>query len=129
MKGTFQLLTRARMAVGSLLVLSVLSTFAQGSKADYERAANLSRQFSGKVFRDRVQPNWEAGNTSFWYEVKTARDASEFIWINALTGERKKLDRAPDGRATNSASGASRGGNRAGSDTSLTFINRTPGEV
>jgi dipeptidyl-peptidase-4 len=124
----------SRRDAASLLVTFVLLTaatalHAQGSKADYERAANLSRQFSGKVFRDRVQANWEAGNTSFWYEVKTARDASEFVWVNAVTGERKKLDRAPDGRTTNSASSASRGGNRSGSDTSLTFINRTQGEV
>ncbi len=112
-----------------VLLAAAVALHAQGSKADYDRAANLSRQFSGQVFRDRVQANWEAGNTSFWYEVKTARDASEFIWINAETGERKKLDRAPDGRTTNSASGALRANNRTGSDTSLTFINRTPGEV
>ncbi len=129
----FRTLKRAKARAPLALVLTLLCSlhaFAQGSKADYERSANLSRQFSGKVFRDRVRANWEAGNTSFWYEVKMARDASEFIWISALTGERKKLDRAPDNRATNAAtSGTLRAGNRTGSDTSLTFINRTPGEV
>jgi len=114
-----------------LALLTVHDSNAQGSKADYERSAGLSRQFSGKVFRDRVQANWLPGNTSFWYEVKTAREASEFIWINALTGERKQLDRAPENSTTNSATAGEtpRASRRTGADTSLTFINRTPAEV
>src|SRR5678809_1509422 len=85
-----------RAALLGLALLAVIPiAFAQGSKGDYERAANLSRQFAGKVFRDRVQANWLPGNTSFWYEVKTGRDTSEFVLIKAETGERKRLDHAP----------------------------------
>jgi dipeptidyl-peptidase-4 len=118
-----------------LITAIALSSFddahAQGSKADYDRAANLSRQFSGKVFRDRVQANWLPGNTSFWYEVRITTNTSEFILINAETGERKKLDRAPESSATNSANTGEtpRASRRTGSDTSLNFINRTSGEV
>ncbi len=123
--------TPLRRLCVALALLCSLHAFAQGSKADYERSANLSRQFSGKVFRDRVQANWLPGNTSFWYEVKTAREASEFIWINALTGERKQLDRAPENSTTSSATNGEtpRASRPTGADTSLTFINRTPGEV
>ena len=115
----------------ALALLTVHDSHAQGSKADYERAASLSLRFSGKVFRDRVEAHWWPGHTSFWYEVKTARDTSEFISINAITGERKKLDRAPEARTTNSAAPGEtpRASRRTGSDTSLTFINRTPDEV
>jgi dipeptidyl-peptidase-4 len=56
---------------------------AQGSKADYERAAQLPRKVANTVFRDRVQPHWLGGGTRFWYRVSTARDRHEFIWIDA----------------------------------------------
>ena len=62
---------------------------AQGSRADYERAANLSRQFSGKVFRDRVEAHWFTNSTQFWYEVRTGTDAHEFVFVDADKGERK----------------------------------------
>src|SRR6187455_2373217 len=68
-------------AVFAFVLCESPAVHAQGSKADYERAAELSRKFSGKVLRDRVQANWLPGNTSLWYEVKTGRDAKEFISV------------------------------------------------
>src|SRR5204862_6090292 len=101
------------------------------SKADYERAADISRKFSGKVFRDRVQANWLPGNTSLWYEVKTGAETKEFVSMNAITGERKVLERAPveAKREAANAGESPRASRRTGSDTSLTFFNRTAGEV
>ena len=136
MRKAWQHSWRVRLAVTGTALACILLAWpdalrAQGSKADYERAADLSRRFSGKVFRERVQANWLPGNTSLWYEVKTGRDSSEFISVNAITGERKVLERAPvDAKKEAASTGETpRASRRTGSDTSLTFINRTAGEV
>src|SRR5688572_19778018 len=74
---------RSLQATRSVIVCSLallpLTTFSQGSKTDYERAANLSRQFSGKVFRDRVEAHWLTNNKQFWYEVRTGTNTREFV--------------------------------------------------
>src|SRR5437764_1327687 len=84
-------LAQLRSASVGFAILICFAAFvrAQGSREDYERAANLSRQFSGKVFRDRIETHWLTGDTSFWYEVKTGRDTSEFFFVDAVKGERK----------------------------------------
>ncbi|HEV3344383.1 MAG TPA: prolyl oligopeptidase family serine peptidase [Pirellulales bacterium] len=61
---------------------------AQGSKADYERATQVRGKVAKTVFRDRVQPEWLAGGTHFWYRVSTARDRHEFVWVDAEAGTR-----------------------------------------
>src|SRR5436190_913688 len=136
MRKAWQHSWRVRLAVAGPALACVLLTSpdalrAQGSKADYERAGDISRKFSGKVFRDRVQANWLPGNTSLWYEVKTGADTKEFVSVNAITGERKVLERAPvEAKKEAASAGESpRASRRTGSDTSLTFINRTSGEV
>ncbi len=62
---------------------------AQGTLADYERAANLEQRFANRVFRLRVEPQWNATGTAFWYRVDTGPDSHEFIWVDAERGERK----------------------------------------
>jgi dipeptidyl aminopeptidase/acylaminoacyl peptidase len=42
----------------------------------------------GRVFRDRVQPNWSAGNTHFWYRVTTGAEQHEFVLVDAENGTR-----------------------------------------
>ena len=119
-------------AATALIIFMALSGLAQGSREDYERAASLSRRFSSKVFRDKVEAHWLSNNTQFWYEVKTGPDTREFVLINAETGERQKLDRAPTDTAKNSTTttgGTPSASRRSGADTSLTFRNRTAGEV
>ncbi|MDB2347503.1 hypothetical protein N9V84_06370, partial [Verrucomicrobiales bacterium] len=44
----------------------------------YDRADELRKRFSGKVFRDNIKPRW-IGDARFWYEVKTGKEASEFL--------------------------------------------------
>src|SRR5436190_3265202 len=83
-----QCLSAAVIAL-TVLWLSCSVTSAQGSRTDYERAANLSRQFAGKVFRDRVEAHWLTNNAQFWYEVKTGADTREFVFVDAGKGERR----------------------------------------
>ena len=63
-------LSARRAALLGLTLWAVIpaAALAQGAKADYERAANLSRQFSGKVFRDRVQANWLPVKFMIWFD-------------------------------------------------------------
>ncbi len=71
-----------------LLCGSVSLLFAQGSAADYQRAANLGRLTANKVFRDRIEPHWFANNTQFTYRVRTGPSTHEFVRVNAMTGQR-----------------------------------------
>ncbi|HEX7375680.1 MAG TPA: DPP IV N-terminal domain-containing protein, partial [Pirellulales bacterium] len=67
------------------------SAWAQGSRADYQRAAQLRRNVENTVFRDRVQPNWLPGGNRFWYRVRTGRDRHEFVLVDAEHGWRGPL--------------------------------------
>lgn len=63
--------------------------FAQGTRADYERAAALPRLYSGKVFKAALEPHWFANGTRLWYRNDLAEGAREFIVADALAGTRQ----------------------------------------
>ena len=82
----------ACLAAGSLglaLMLVAVPAPAQGTRSDYERAANLRRLTDGKVFRDSVRPRWLPGNTRFWYRVTTGPATHEFVLVDAEKGSRQ----------------------------------------
>lgn len=60
-----------------------------GTRADYERAERLPQVTANKVFRDRVSPNWLAGNEHFWYRVQTGRQEHEFVLVDCKQGLRQ----------------------------------------
>jgi dipeptidyl-peptidase-4 len=64
------------------------TAFAQGTQADYERAAGLQKRFANRVFKTTLQPNWFANGTKFWYRNDLAADAREFILVDAVGGQR-----------------------------------------
>ncbi len=64
---------------------------AQGSKADYERAASLAQRTENKVFRARVRSHWLTGGTRFWYEIETGPGTREWIVVDAESGRRGPL--------------------------------------
>ncbi len=77
--------------MGSCLLLLVpLSGFAQGARADYERAAGLAKRFENTVFRDRVRPRWLEDQRHCHYRVRTGTNAHEFILVDAETGTRQR---------------------------------------
>ena len=95
---------------GVTLALALASALAsvrgQGTKADYERAANLQSLTQNKVFKTRLQPHWLAGNTRFWYRNDLAGDAREFILVDALQGTRRPaFDHARVAAALSKAAG------------------------
>jgi dipeptidyl aminopeptidase/acylaminoacyl peptidase len=62
--------------------------FAQGTKADYERARTLRERTRGKVFKSSVTPHWFDDNNRFWYRNDLADDKREFIVVDAREGKR-----------------------------------------
>src|SRR5215216_7832990 len=72
-----------------ILLMLTMPAFAQGSKADYERALSLDKRTQNKVFRDAVTPHWLEGGDTFWYRVATGPGEHEFVFVNAAQGERR----------------------------------------
>ena len=65
------------------------SGFAQGTRADYERALSLGKRTEGKVFKGSVAPHWLAGNEAFWYRNDLVGGLREFVLVDAVKGERR----------------------------------------
>jgi dipeptidyl aminopeptidase/acylaminoacyl peptidase len=72
------------------LVLALIPPVAraQGTRADYDRAAQLPALTRNKVFKSTVTPRWLAGNRQFWYRNDLASGAKEFVLVDAAAGER-----------------------------------------
>src|SRR5579875_1416491 len=66
-----------------------VSVQAQGTAADYERSSKLSDLTRKKVFKDRVTPHWLVDNRRFWYRNDLPGEAREFIFVDAVKGERR----------------------------------------
>lgn len=77
-----------RGLVGAAVCLALLPhvSAAQGTKADYERAAALRERFQNKVFRHRVLPNWIGTGERFWYRNDLADGRKEFVLVDAALG-------------------------------------------
>ena len=61
---------------------------AQGTKADYDRAAALPDLTRGKVFRDRIEPHWSGDNRCLWYMVRSGPRQWEFVRVDVDNGRR-----------------------------------------
>jgi dipeptidyl-peptidase 4 len=71
-----------------ILLLLTVTTYAQGTKADYERAATLAKRTDAKVFRASVKPEWLPGGDAFWYRVETGPGTWEFVFVDCVKGTR-----------------------------------------
>ncbi len=108
---------------------------AQGTAADYQRSADLSSRFAGKVFRDSVRPNW-LPNGSLWYSVRTGPDRTEWVLVTR-TGS---VQRFPTRSDLEKAAGGSLNPvelpfttnprpSEAGERVSFTFVNQTDKDI
>ncbi len=70
----------------ALFSLFAISSFAQGTRSDYERANSVRTRADGSFARSRVEPQWNGD--SFWYRVATARDRHEFVFVDCAKGTR-----------------------------------------
>jgi dipeptidyl aminopeptidase/acylaminoacyl peptidase len=63
---------------------------AQGTDADYKRAARMGEMTRNKVFKTRVVPTWSADNNRLWYRNDLADGKREFIAADAVAGKRER---------------------------------------
>lgn len=88
------------------IALAAAPVFAQGTKADYQRADGLQRLFANKVFKTTLQANWFANDTKFWYRNDLAEGAREFVLVDAVAGKRTPaFDHAKVAAALSKATG------------------------
>jgi dipeptidyl aminopeptidase/acylaminoacyl peptidase len=120
-----------------MLALTPLASQAQGSKADYERAAGLAKWSQGKVFRTAVAPGWLPGGR-LWYCVETAAGRSEWVLVAADGKQARYASEAALRAALGSGvelnsdvrlAAKPPTGGVSGERTSLVFDNRSGGDI
>ncbi len=81
----------ANVALALLLIAAGLErpAIAQGTKADYDRAARLGARFGEGVFRTTVRPRWDADGKAFWYRVAIGPGRHEFVRVEAEPSRRR----------------------------------------
>jgi dipeptidyl-peptidase-4 len=77
----------------AMLVLLLLSfpmlACAQGTRADYERAATMRQATRGLVLNEDLRLRW-VGDHELVYRRQTAADAWEFVQVDARTGDKRQ---------------------------------------
>src|SRR5688500_6487774 len=81
-----QLPLRCLLFVTALLL--PLTAAAQGTRADYERAAGLRARYQSLALNLVESPTWLDGTTRFWYR-KSVSTGHEFITVDASTLQRQ----------------------------------------
>jgi dipeptidyl aminopeptidase/acylaminoacyl peptidase len=112
-----------------LALLTATPLFAQGTKADYDRALSLSRRTEGKVLRARVEPHWLPDGDSFWYRVETAPGKFENVLVDCTKGERRPGYEPAQPAEPMAALERPRPSKAGGGETAVTFVNKTAGEA
>lgn len=92
-RNRFRLAAILRRALTIILVLAASAgsaerVFAQGTRADYERAAALPNLVRNRVFRTAVSPRWDESGDRLCYRVQTGPRQHEFIIVDTRTKTR-----------------------------------------
>ena len=74
--------------LAALLFLLPAAALAQGTMADYQRAAALQKRWQSLVVDSPDAPVWIAGTSRFWYR-KTVKGGSAFVLVDAAVPEKK----------------------------------------
>ena len=74
-------------------LLHAAPLFAQGTQADYDRAATLPRKMGQAFGNPRVEPNWDAAGDSFTYKWEVPGAPPKFWKVEAATGKREAIER------------------------------------
>ena len=90
MRIPFQLKIIIQAIVLAASLLTARDVIAQGTRSDYERALNLCKVTTNKVFKQKVTPHWLPDNIQFWYRNDLADGVREYILVNAETGVRQQ---------------------------------------
>ncbi len=90
MRISFQQKIVIQATILAVSLLTARDVFAQGTRSDYERALNLRKITTNKVFKQKVVPHWLLGNIQFWYRNDLADGVREHVLVNAETGVRQQ---------------------------------------
>lgn len=80
---------RSLFAILALCLPIAAPIHGQGTAVDYERSRKLLDLTRKKAFKDRVNPHWLADQRHFWYRNDLPGEAREFIFVDAIKGERR----------------------------------------
>jgi dipeptidyl aminopeptidase/acylaminoacyl peptidase len=95
-----------RVAVGCGVIAGPVGAGAQGTLADYERAAAVNERLAGLTVNVAEPPTW-IGPGRFWYR-KSVKGGHEFVLVDAETGaKRVPFDHARLAAALSAAAGRS----------------------
>ena len=102
------------------------AAFAQGTKADYERALSLDKRTANKVFRAKVTPHWLPGGDSFWYRIEVSPGKSENVFVDCVKGE-CRADYQPQQPESGPLTSLEkpRASRQSDEETHITFINKS----
>lgn len=100
------------------------SCLAQGTQADYDRAASLPQRTADTVVGDRIRARWAADSGSFWYRLSRPGREDEIWSVDAATGARSRLDAPPVADTVVAQPIALRPSRPGGEATTLTLENR-----
>ncbi|MFZ9791647.1 MAG: hypothetical protein ACO3F3_04830, partial [Gemmataceae bacterium] len=64
---------------------------AQGTSADFERAASLDKRFRPLIQLDAIEPHWLSTPGKFWFVSKNAQGESSFHLVDATTKQKTPL--------------------------------------
>jgi dipeptidyl aminopeptidase/acylaminoacyl peptidase len=86
-------LKKTALRAAAMLAVAVASPFltwarAQGTRADYERAAALAKTTLDTVHRTAISPRWNQAGDRFWYRVQKGPTTHEFVVVDARHGIR-----------------------------------------
>src|SRR5688572_24189110 len=97
--------------------LAPTSTHAQGTLADYRRAAGIDARLADLTINVADAPTWIASTNQLWYR-KTVQGGSEFVLVDAATQQKRPaFDHERLARALASAGGGTATARRLGFNT------------
>ena len=76
------------LLLAAMCLFGCTGGWAQGTRADYERAAKLEEFARSKVAGGKIHPHWFRHGASFWYRNEGLDGRSTFFVVEATTGHK-----------------------------------------
>ena len=68
---------------------------AQGTQADFDRAAELGKRFTPKVPIAKIEPTWYDRDTKFWYRIGRPDGEKEIVVVDVQKGTKEVVNEPP----------------------------------
>lgn len=100
---------------------------AQGTRDDYARSSQLERWNSLRIYRSRIEPQWESDQPQFRYRVEVGPGKFETVWVDAARGERRvetEPNRRGDAASELKPLAIEQRSGGSGQESAITFVNQ-----